>query len=90
MVLTSAPPKATMKKGRMAMKSMIAYAGRYEFRGDHVLHHVTLSSFPNWVGTSQKRHVRLDGDRMTLSTDPIAHQGREVTASLVWERVPEG
>lgn len=71
-----------------AMKSMIAYAGRYEFRGDHVLHHVTLSSFPNWVGSSQKRHVRFDGDRLVLSTDPITHQGREITAELVWERLP--
>lgn len=70
-----------------AMKSMIAYAGPYDFRGDHVVHDVILSSFPNWVGTDQKRHVRFEGDRMRLSTDPLPFEGREITASLLWERV---
>ena len=70
------------------MKSIVAYAGRYAFHGDHVLHDVSHASFPNWVGTVQKRYVHLDGDRLTLSTDPIPFQGREVTARLVWERAP--
>jgi hypothetical protein len=31
-----------------AMKSCLAYSGPYEFRGDQVVHHVTVSTFPNW------------------------------------------
>jgi hypothetical protein len=29
------------------MESFVAYAGRYSFRGDRVIHHVELSLFPN-------------------------------------------
>ncbi len=49
------------------MEGFVAYAGRYSFRGDRVIHHVELSLFPNWVGTDQQRWVELAGDRLTLS-----------------------
>jgi hypothetical protein len=35
----------TEKKAR-AMESFVAYAGRYNFHGDRVVHHVELSLFP--------------------------------------------
>jgi Lipocalin-like domain len=52
-----------------------------------VLHHVELSLFPNWVGVTQERLVKLSGDRLTLSTRPLLLQGRQQTAQLLWERV---
>jgi lipocalin-like protein len=70
-----------------AVETYVSYCGRYEFHGDTVLHHVELSLFPNWVGVTQERLVKLSGDRLTLSTRPLLLQGRQQTAQLLWERV---
>ncbi|MBD0282107.1 MAG: lipocalin-like domain-containing protein [Thermoleophilaceae bacterium] len=45
-----------------------------------------LSLFPNWVGVTQERLVRISADRLTLSTRPLLLQGRQQTAHLLWER----
>jgi hypothetical protein len=65
----------------------VSYCGRYEFRGDTVIHHVDLSLFPNWVGVEQERLVELAGNRLTLSTRPILLGGMQRTAHLIWKRV---
>ena len=70
-----------------AVEGFVAYAGRYTFGGDHVMHHVELSLFPNWTGTDQRREVQLTGNRLTLSVGPLVVGGKPQTASLVWERV---
>ncbi len=69
-----------------AAETYVSYCGRYEFRGDIVVHHVELSLFPNWVGVTQERLVEISGDRLTLSTRPLLFQGRQQTAHLLWER----
>ena len=70
-----------------AAETYVSYCGRYEFHGDTVLHHVELSLFPNWVGVTQERLVKISGDQLTLSTRPLLLQGRQQTAHLLWERV---
>jgi hypothetical protein len=64
----------------------VSYCGRYEFRGDTVIHHVELSLFPNWVSVDQERLVELEGNRLTLSTRSILLGSIEQTAHLIWER----
>ena len=71
-------------------RSYTAYCGRYELRGDRVLHHVELSLFPNWVGETQERFLTLDGNRAILRTPPFLVRGEERTGVLVWERVSRG
>jgi Lipocalin-like domain len=51
-----------------------------------VLHHVELSLYPNWVGATQERLVKINGDRLALRTRLLLLQGREQTAHLLWER----
>ena len=70
-----------------AVDGFLAYAGRYTFGGDHVIHHVELSLFPNWTGTDQRRELQLTGNRLTLWVGPMLLGGRPQTAYLVWERV---
>ena len=70
-----------------AAGTYVSYCGRYEFRGDTVIHHVDLSLFPNWVGVDQERLVEVRGNRMTLSTRPILLGGMQQSAHLIWERV---
>ena len=77
----------TTEEKTRAMESFVAYAGRYSFHGDRVIHHVELSLFPNWVGSDQQRWVELAGDRLTLSASPLLLAGKRQVPRLVWERV---
>jgi hypothetical protein len=77
----------TIVEQARAMEDFVAYAGRYSFHGDRVVHHVELSLFPNWVGSDQERWVELAGDRLTLSASPLLLAGKQQVPRLVWERV---
>jgi hypothetical protein len=72
-----------------AMVSFIAYSGSFGVDGGDVVHDVTMSLFPNWVGTTQRRHVALSPDAsiLTLSADPFLVGGRRGAQRLTWERV---
>jgi hypothetical protein len=76
----------TEEQGR-AVEGFVAYAGRYSFHGDRVIHHVELSLFPNWVGSDQQRWVELAGDRLILSASPLLLAGKQQVPRLVCERV---
>ena len=76
----------TTEEQARAVEGFVAYAGRYSFHGDRVIHHVELSLFPNWVGSDQQRWVELSGDRLTLSASPLLLAGKLQVPSLVWER----
>jgi hypothetical protein len=77
----------TAEEKARALEGFVAYAGRYTFHGDRVIHHVELSLFPNWVGSDQERWVELAGDRLTLSASPLLLAGKQQVPRLVWERV---
>lgn len=72
-----------------AMTTFIAYAGTFRVEGRDVLHVVEMSLFPNWIGTTQRRHVALDPDGRTLelTADPFVLRGRLSTQRLTWDRV---
>jgi hypothetical protein len=57
--------------------------------GGDVVHDVAMSLYPNWVGSSKRRHVTLsaDGNDLTLSADPFVVRGRLGTQVLTWKRV---
>ena len=65
---------------RAAATGYVAYAGTFEIDEARrmVLHRVSMSLFPNLVGTVQERMVALDGDTLELRTADGAR--------LVWER----
>ena len=71
------------------LMTVVAYAGTYSFDGKTVTHHIDLSWNQVWSGTDQVRDVRLDGDRVTLTTKPgpFPLDGRMSTTSLIWEKV---
>jgi hypothetical protein len=46
-----------------------------------------VSLFPNWLGQTQPRVVKIEGDTLHLSTaSPIHSSGRTVNSFLVWKR----
>jgi Lipocalin-like domain len=69
-----------------AAESYVSYCGRYERRGESVIHQVDMSLFPNWTGRDQERQAKLDGNRLTLEAPPFTIKGTEQRACLVWER----
>ncbi len=72
-----------------AFSSFISYAARFRIDGGDVLHEVRMSQFPNWVGTTQRRHVQLsaDGAGLVLSSDPFLLRGRTTRQVLAWSRI---
>jgi hypothetical protein len=79
--------RASAEERAQAAGTYVSYCGRYESRGDTVVHRVELSLFPSWIGVEQERLVEVAGDRLILSTRPILLGGVQRTAHLIWERV---
>jgi hypothetical protein len=79
----------TLEERSDALSTYTSYSGRFEVLPDQdtVIHHIEVCSYPNWVGDAQVRFAKLDGDLLTLSTEPMTLQGEELRAELVWERV---
>jgi hypothetical protein len=76
----------TEREKALAAETYLSYAGRWTVAGDRVCHSITVSLFPNWVGTVQERRVKLHDDRLELSTDPILLGGQTRVASMTWRR----
>jgi lipocalin-like protein len=66
----------------------MAYGGTYDVpTGGLVVHHVQLSLFPNWVGTTLTRVAELDGRRLRLILpEPALIWGTRRNGTLTWER----
>lgn len=79
--------RGTTEEKVAAVDTYISYCGRYEVQGDTIIHHVEVCLFPNWIGNDQKRTFEFDGDRLLLSTEPIAVGEMQWTGHLIWERV---
>jgi hypothetical protein len=70
--------------------SFMAYSGPYRVEGDRILHDVEVSSLGVWIGTVQERWFKIDGDRLTLVTTPLAVGESAPVGRLVWRRVRKG
>jgi hypothetical protein len=81
---TAAAPAAERAE---AFTTFTAYAGRFTFEGDRVIHHVEVSLFQNWEDTDQIRFARLHGSRLTLTAPPMSIGGEQMLVELTWERV---
>jgi hypothetical protein len=66
----------------------VSYCGQYEVQDNKVIHHVKVSSFPNWTDTSQERIFKFEGNRLILSvSDPVLIAGKQQVGLVTWERV---
>jgi hypothetical protein len=77
----------TVEEKVAAVEGYISYSGRFEVKGDMVVHHIEVSLFPNWVGVNQERRYEFEGDRLTLSTPLMLLGGRLLSTHVIWERV---
>jgi hypothetical protein len=72
-----------------ATETHISYCGTYEVRKDEIIHHVKVSSFPNWTGVAQQRTFELNGNSLLLSAPRLLNEDEHQTVLFVWERVCE-
>ena len=79
--------RGTTDEKASAAETYFSYCGRYDVKGDKIIHHIEVSLFPNWTGGKQERFYKFDGDRLILSTPPMLVDGVQQSAHLVWERV---
>lgn len=68
-----------------AARSYFSYAATWHLDGEVVVHEVIHALDPGFVGSQQRRHADLDGDRLTLSaTEPWGESTRR--HRLAWRR----
>jgi hypothetical protein len=69
--------------------SYIAYTGPFHVDEEQqaLTHSMFTSLFPNWIGQTQPRVVKIEGESLFLSTaSPIQSQGKTVNSYLEWKR----
>ena len=59
---------ASVQEKATAFDTSFGYAGRYTCSNNRVLHHATIASVPNWVGTDMVRISRLTDGNGAAST----------------------
>lgn len=70
-------------------KSMLAYSGRYRIEGNDFITVVDVSWNEEWNGTEQRRHFRIEGDKLFVESAPapsILFPGKTDFRRIVWER----
>jgi hypothetical protein len=80
---------APAEERAQAFSTLVAFAGRYTFSGDKVIHHVQVDAMQNRVNADQVRFVTFleKEKRIILRTPPVLRGGVQQTLELVWERV---
>jgi hypothetical protein len=81
---------ATPDEAEALIKSMVAYAGTYTIDSEAkaVTHHIEISWDQSRTGTDQVRSYKLEGDHLTLTTEPSTDPatGKKTVRTLTWER----
>ena len=78
------PLAATAQELGLGAANVVSYYGTYEvLEAEHlILHHLEMAALPNWIGSTQRRHFELAGDRLVLSAPLDAE-----TVRLSWIRM---
>lgn len=65
-----------------ASVAFAAYSGTYEIQENEIVHNVTSSFFPDWIGTGLVRTYEFIEDKLILS----AVNNDDTVVELVWQR----
>lgn len=78
---------ASTEEKAAAAATFVSYCGRYEIKGDRVIHHAEVSLDPNVTGEPVERMMQISGNRLSLTMPPFPIFGEPHTGHLVWGRV---
>lgn len=72
-----------------AAQGYLAYCGPYEVDEENLIvtHHMSVSMNPTWLGDTQPRYVKLNGDLLEIASPPVIVDGKEQSTKLIWKRV---
>jgi hypothetical protein len=70
-----------------AFSSSSAYAGRYDIVDDQIIHHLEVTTYPNWTNTDQPRNFDLTDTHFTLYPPAMLMEGRVRRGRVRWERL---
>ncbi|KAF3886037.1 MULTISPECIES: lipocalin-like domain-containing protein [Nostocales] len=77
----------SVEERAQAFSTFNAYAGTYTLNGNTVTHDIEVASIPNRVGKDLVRTFTVNGNQVTLKTQPIISNGTLTSLELVWERL---
>ena len=80
------PLGATDTEKIASYDSYFSYCGKFEIKGEAVIHHIHACSFPNWNGIDQLRNYNFTGNALMLSTLPFQIDGSLQVSELYWEK----
>ncbi len=83
------PIPKTDEERAQALRSMIAYTGRYRVEDGKVITKVEAAWNEAWVGGEQVRFIRFEGDRLFIESPPMPHpnqNNRVVRVIVIWDR----
>ncbi len=89
MTAENRPVPKTDEDRAQALKTMIAYTGRYRVENGKVITEVEAAWNEAWVGTEQVRNIRFAGDRLYIESPPMPHPNmsdKTVRVIVVWQR----
>lgn len=69
-----------------AYATYVAYSGSYHFEGDIIVHKLTMSLYPNWLGIELRRSFDLSGDRLLLKMPTPETDAKVMINELLWIR----
>jgi hypothetical protein len=72
-----------------ALKTMIAYTGRYRVENGKVITRVEAAWNEAWVGGEQVRDITIEGDKLYIESPPMPHpnmNNKIVRVIVEWER----
>ena len=79
----------TDKEIKEAARGYFAYSGPFHIDEEKktLTHSMFVSLDPNWLGQTQTRVVKIEGDMLHLSTEkPLESEGKETMYYLTWKR----
>ena len=83
------PIPKTEEDRAQALKTMIAYTGRYRVEDGKVITKVEAAWNEAWVGGEQVREIKIDGDKLYIESPPMPHpniNNKIVRVIVEWER----
>lgn len=83
--LSSTTDASTEEKAQ-AFSTSLAYAGHYTLRDDKMIIHIEACTAPNFVNTDDTRHVKIEGNRLTMLWY-FDKDGRAPYYEYIWERL---
>jgi hypothetical protein len=83
------PVPKTDEERAQALRTMIAYTGRYRVEEGKVITKVEAAWNEAWVGGDQTRFIRFEGDRLFIESPPMPHPNQDnkvVRVIVIWDR----